>query len=123
MNRQFILIFVIVTLLLALIIFFTYRQYPEPTTTKKKETFVNTQSCLKLSSDEISTATKICSNFSGMEATNCINMITAAACPLENSIAKNALPVDGNVQKKSQTDLNMEYNNSTDLEKKTFDQK
>lgn len=119
MNRRIVGIFTIIILLLALIVFFTHQQYNK---IKKQETFVNTQTCLKLSSDEISTATKICNNFSGVEATNCTNMITAAACPLENSIAKNAQPVDGTVAKKSQTDLNMEYNNATDLVKKTFDQ-
>ena len=120
MNRRLLVISVIFILLLALISFLVHKQYRQ---IKKQETFVNTQTCLKLSSDEISTATKLCSNFSGVEATNCTNMITAAACPLENSIAKNAQPLDESIEKKSQTDLNMEYNSSTDLEKKKFDQK
>ena len=65
MNRRIVGIFTIIILLLALIVFFTHQQYNK---IKKQETFVNTQTCLKLSSDEISTATKICNN--GKDADN-----------------------------------------------------
>ena len=101
MKPKTVVIIILIILLLAFFIFVTYSYCHK---SPKKESFVNTQTCLKLSSDEISTATKICNNFSGIEATNCTNMITAAACPLENNIAKNAQLVDGS-HKKSQADL------------------
>ena len=116
MNRKIVFIFIVI-LLLALICLISYKLLCK--VPKKKETFVNTQTCLKLSSDEISTATKICNNFINIDESTCKNMIMAAACPIENSIAKNATPVDGSNVKKSQSDVNMEYDNSTDIHKKS----
>jgi hypothetical protein len=55
-----------------------------------QEGFVNTQSCLTVTSDQALEAYKLCSNMIGSDPIKCSNIIIAAACPIEG-VAKDAL--------------------------------
>jgi hypothetical protein len=54
------------------------------------EGFVNTQSCISLTTEHALEANRLCNNMIGSDASNCANIIVAAACPIDG-VAKDAL--------------------------------
>jgi len=71
------------------------------------EGFVNTKTCLSLTTDQIIKANTICNNLVNSNSSNCIEIINAVACPVDG-VATNAMLL--NLTKEPTTN---------DLEKKT----
>ena len=91
MNKK--TFFFVVILLLALIFTLFYDSffngiYDEP--------FINTQSCISLSTDEINTANTFCNNMIGSDASGCSHLISSYVCPIDKKggIAENAALFD-----------------------------
>jgi hypothetical protein len=57
---------------------------------KNNEGFVNTQSCISLTTEHALEANKLCNNMIGSDASNCANIIVSALCPIDG-VAKDAL--------------------------------
>jgi hypothetical protein len=54
------------------------------------EGYVNTKTCLSLTTDQIISANKVCNNLNGTDPSFCVGVIDAMACPIDG-VATNAL--------------------------------
>lgn len=99
-NKILIIFFLLLALIVTLIIGTLCRH--------NKESFVNTKTCMTLSSDQITKASEMCNNLINSDPSGCTKMINAFACPIKGvpsgSIAAQYDASSSNVTETKETD-------------------